>query len=121
LDTDEHVREVGDGVDPIRLAGRDERVQAREVLAGLVRSDEEEVLSAQGGDAEGALGGVVVDGQVLVGEEERQGIPLAELHARPSRARPSRRPIPARRETVVFGRRIGVAQTCTRRLRWLDA
>ncbi len=78
LHADEQIGKVVDRVDTVRLAGRDERVEAGQVLAGLVGSDEEEVLAAEGGDAERPLRGVVVDGQVRVGEEQRQRVPLAE-------------------------------------------
>jgi hypothetical protein len=40
LDAEEHVREVLDGIDPVRLAGGDERVEASEVLSRFVGSDE---------------------------------------------------------------------------------
>jgi hypothetical protein len=52
---EEDVREVGDGVYAVHLALRDERVEAGEVLAGLVVSDEEPVSCAQGGGAERAI------------------------------------------------------------------
>jgi hypothetical protein len=41
LHAEQHVREVGDRVHVIRLAGRDERVETCQVLAGLVGPDEE--------------------------------------------------------------------------------
>jgi hypothetical protein len=44
LHAKQHVGEVVDGVHVVRLAGRDERVQARQVLASLVVPNEEEVL-----------------------------------------------------------------------------
>jgi len=59
LDAEENVGEVGDGVDAVHLAGGDERVEAGQVLAGVIVSDEEEVLSSECGDTEGALGGVM--------------------------------------------------------------
>jgi len=70
LHAEEDVGEVGDRVHAVHLARRDERVEAGQVLAGLVGSDEEEVLPPEGGDAERALRGVVVDGQVRISEEE---------------------------------------------------
>ncbi len=78
LHADKHVSEVVDRVDAVRLAGRDERVEASQVLAGLVGSDEQEVLAAEGGNAERSLRGVVVDREVRVSEEERQRVPLTE-------------------------------------------
>jgi hypothetical protein len=45
LHADEHVGEVVDGVDAVRLAGRDERVEAGQVLAGVIGPDEEKVLA----------------------------------------------------------------------------
>jgi hypothetical protein len=59
LHAEEDVGEVGDRVHPVHLAGRDERVEAGQVLAGFVRPDEEEVLPSEGGDAERPLGGVM--------------------------------------------------------------
>ncbi len=47
LHAEEHVGEVGDGVDAVHLAGADERVEAGQVLAGVIRAHEEEVLSAE--------------------------------------------------------------------------
>jgi hypothetical protein len=44
LHADEDVREVVDGVHAVRLAGGDERVEAGQVLARLVRPDKQEVL-----------------------------------------------------------------------------
>jgi hypothetical protein len=44
LDAKEHVGEVVDRVHAVDLACGDERVEAGQALAGLVRSDEEEVL-----------------------------------------------------------------------------
>lgn len=48
LHAQQQVGEVVDGVDVVGLAGRGERVDARQVLAGVVRTDEEEVLPAEG-------------------------------------------------------------------------
>jgi len=61
LDAEENVGEVGDGVDAVYLAGGDERVEAGQVLAGVIRAHEEEVLAPERGDAERALGDIVVD------------------------------------------------------------
>jgi hypothetical protein len=59
LHADEHVGEVVDGVHAVRLARRDERVQAGQVLAGVIGPDEEDVLASQCADAQRALGGIV--------------------------------------------------------------
>jgi hypothetical protein len=59
LHAQQHVREVRHRVHLVRLACRDERVEAGQVLACLIVPDEEEVLPPQGGDPEGALGGVM--------------------------------------------------------------
>jgi hypothetical protein len=48
LHAQQDVGEVVDRVHLVHLAGRDERVEASQVLAGLVRSDEEEVLPPEG-------------------------------------------------------------------------
>ena len=50
LHAQEHVGEVLDGIHAVRLAGRDERIEAREVLTGLVVPDKQEVLSPEGCD-----------------------------------------------------------------------
>jgi hypothetical protein len=44
LHAEQDVSEVVDGVHVVRLARRDQGVEAGQVLAGLVRPDEEEVL-----------------------------------------------------------------------------
>ncbi len=74
-------QDVGELIDRVHLVGfarRDERVEAGQVLAGPVVPDEEEVLAPERRDAERALRGVIVDGQMRVGEEERQRVPLAD-------------------------------------------
>lgn len=78
LHAHQHVREVVNWVDVVRLARGDEGVEPGQVIAGVIRPDEEEVLPSEGGDAERALGGVVVDGEVLIGDEERKRVPLAQ-------------------------------------------
>jgi hypothetical protein len=62
LETHEHIGEVSDGVHSVRFAGGDERVQPSEVLAGLVVSDEEEILSSKCRYPQRVLGSVVVWG-----------------------------------------------------------
>jgi len=52
LDAEQDVGEVLDGVDAVDLAGGYQRVEAGQVLTGLVVPNEEEVLSSEGGDAE---------------------------------------------------------------------
>jgi hypothetical protein len=56
----EDIGEVGEGVDVVGLAGSDERVQTREVLASLIVADEEIVLAPESGGSQGALRGIVV-------------------------------------------------------------
>jgi len=46
LDAEQDVGEVRDRVQVVRLARRDQRVEAGQVLASLVVPDEEEVLSS---------------------------------------------------------------------------
>jgi hypothetical protein len=60
LRAEQDIGEVVDRVHAVRLARRYERVEAGQVLAGLVRSDEEEVLPSEGAYAQRALGRVVV-------------------------------------------------------------
>jgi hypothetical protein len=49
LHPEQHVREVGLRVYAVGLAGGDERVQACDVVAGLVIADEEVILSPERG------------------------------------------------------------------------
>jgi hypothetical protein len=60
---DEDIGQVRGGVDVVRLAGGDQRVEARDVLARLVTADEEEVLPAEGHASQCRLGRVVVQGR----------------------------------------------------------
>jgi hypothetical protein len=59
LDPDQHIREVLLGVDAVEVAAAHERLVDREALAGLVVSDEEEVLAAEGDESQVALGDVM--------------------------------------------------------------
>jgi hypothetical protein len=45
LHAHQDIGDVGDGVDVVGLAGRDERAETGQVLAGVVSADEEEVLA----------------------------------------------------------------------------
>jgi hypothetical protein len=47
LDAEQDVGEVRNRVDAVHLARRDQRVQAGQVLTGLVGADEEEVLAPE--------------------------------------------------------------------------
>ena len=60
LNADQHVGEVSLGIDVVELAGGDQGTEDRQVLSGLLVSDEEIVLSPQRDDAQQALGEVVV-------------------------------------------------------------
>jgi hypothetical protein len=84
LHANEHVGEVLDRVDVVRIAGGDQRVEPGQVLAGGVIADEEEVLPAEGADPERPLGLIVVERQGGVGEEEAERVPLVERN-RPAR------------------------------------
>jgi hypothetical protein len=55
LDAEEHVAEIVERVDAVRLARRDEGVEAGDVVAGVFVADKEVVLAAKGDDAEGGL------------------------------------------------------------------
>jgi hypothetical protein len=59
LHAEQHIGEVGDRVQAVHVARRYERVEAGQVLAGLVGADDEEVLAPEGGDALRALRGVL--------------------------------------------------------------
>jgi hypothetical protein len=59
LDPYQHVGEVLLGVDAVEDATAHEGLIDREALTGLVVSDEEEVLAAEGDEAEVALGDVM--------------------------------------------------------------
>jgi hypothetical protein len=62
LDAGEHVGQVGDRVDAVLLAGGHERVEASEVVAGILVADEEEIRATQGDAPQAGLGDVVVRG-----------------------------------------------------------
>src|SRR5579883_3069881 len=76
LHASEDVGEILEGVDAARLAGRDERVETRDVRAALEVVDEEVVLAAEGHAAERALRAVVVERHALVVEEDAEMLPL---------------------------------------------
>ena len=63
LHAEKDVGEVGDRVHAVHLARRDERVEAGQVLAGLVRAHEEEVLATERRDTERALRGLLPMGR----------------------------------------------------------
>ena len=59
LDAEQHVGKVSHGVDAVHLAGCDERVEACQVLAGVIAAHEEEVLAPERDDTECAFEGVM--------------------------------------------------------------
>jgi len=78
LDAAEDVGEEVEGVDPARLAGRDERVEPCEAPARLDVADEEVVLPAERDPSGRPLRGVVVERHALVVEEDAELGPLRE-------------------------------------------
>jgi hypothetical protein len=71
----EHVREVLEGIDPARLACRDERVQSRDARAAVAVVDEEVILPAECDAPERTLRAVVVERQPRLVEEDAQLVP----------------------------------------------
>lgn len=78
VDAHQHVADIGDRIEAVGFARRHERVEPCEVLATLLVADEEEVLPAEGDDAERTLRLIVVNGDPDVVEEARQVLPLIE-------------------------------------------
>ena len=60
VDSVEDVGEIVERIDVVARATRDEGIEERELVAGILTVDEEEVLSPEGYDAEGTLREVVV-------------------------------------------------------------
>ena len=54
LNAEQDVGEIGDRVDAVRLASRDERVESGQVLAGIIGPDEESTAPAVGSSLFGA-------------------------------------------------------------------
>ena len=77
-DSHEHVADVLERVHAVRLAGGDDGVQRGDVVAGILVTDKQEVLSAESGDAERACTAVVVRRHVDVVEEARELGPVVE-------------------------------------------
>jgi hypothetical protein len=54
-DPAEDVGQIRNRFDAVRLAGGGERVEAGDIVAGLLVADKEEILAAEGDDSEGGL------------------------------------------------------------------
>ena len=59
--TSEHVTQVGEGVEATAAATLDDGVEDGAALAGVVGPEEEPVLFAEGGGADGVFDQIVVD------------------------------------------------------------
>ena len=70
--------QVGVGIEPAAAAALDDGVDDGAALAGVGGADEEPVLLAERGGADGVFDQVVVDLQAAVGQVEQEGGPLAE-------------------------------------------
>src|ERR1700722_2445989 len=78
LYADEHVGQIGDGVDAVFLAGRDECVEDGEVVAGLLVAEEEVVRAPESDPAQRSLRDVVVWRNRGVTEETSKGAVVSE-------------------------------------------
>ena len=78
VDPEQHVREVGDRVDAIQLAGSDEGVEPCQVLACLEVTDEEEGFSAERNTPQRGLGAVVVWRDARVAQEDAELAPVVQ-------------------------------------------
>ncbi len=74
----EHVPEIGERVEDTPPATFDDGVDDRAAHAGLGLADEEPVLLADGGRADGVFDEIVVDLQAAIFEEEEQRGPLVQ-------------------------------------------
>ena len=78
IDAGQHVAEIVEHVDTMTLAGGDEAEEDRGGVATVFGSQERPVAAAHGNAAQGAFGGVVVDGQIAVCGVDAQRVPLVE-------------------------------------------
>src|SRR5258708_35130276 len=74
----EHVGQIRDRVHAVLLAGRDERVEDREVLAGLLVAEKKIVRAPQGHTAQRSFSDVVVGRDRRVSEEASERAEVAE-------------------------------------------
>src|ERR1700753_1032921 len=77
-DARQHVDEIREGIDAARLTGRDERVQAGEVLAGFQVANKQEVLPSERDESQRAFRGVVVQRDASIGEETTEFDPMSD-------------------------------------------
>lgn len=90
-DAAEDVGEIRDWFDPVRLAGCRERVEPRDVVAGLFVADKEKILSAESDHSERGLASIVVRRNLGVIEEAGQLLPAIEgVSARAALSKTSR-------------------------------
>jgi hypothetical protein len=72
----QQVAEIGQGLDPVQLAARQERYEEGVGAGALLAAEEQPVLAADDLAPEVALGDVVVEGQAAVAQEALQRDPL---------------------------------------------
>lgn len=77
-DSYENVAQIGERVDAVAFAGRDQREQDGGAMASVFASNEEPVLAADGDAAQCAFGGVVIRLQRTVFNVARQRRPLSQ-------------------------------------------
>ena len=77
-DPGEDVGEIGVRLDPVELAGFDERGDDRPVLAAAIGAGEERVLAIERDRPDGSLDGVGIDLDAPVVEEAGEALPAGE-------------------------------------------
>jgi hypothetical protein len=75
-DAEEHVTEIRERIDAVRLAGGDERIESGDVFAGVLVADKEVVLATKRDGAEGGFRPVVVWRDASVAEKARERFPV---------------------------------------------
>ena len=74
----EDASEIGVRIEAVELGRLRQRIDDRSPTAAFVGPEEEEVLARYGDGSQGALSGVVVDGETPVTGVAREGVPTVE-------------------------------------------
>src|SRR5438105_15501684 len=78
IESKQYVLKIGDRINGIGFAGRDEGVESGEVRARVFVADKEEILAPKSDHSEGSLGAIVIDGNAHVIEEASELGPLVD-------------------------------------------
>src|SRR5690606_15353899 len=60
-DPGKHLAQISHGLHAVERSAAEQAIDGRRTMAARIRSGEQEVLAAQGNDAQGAFGGIVID------------------------------------------------------------